>query len=190
MKVITQEQAIEILLKSVSEMTDEEVTLIVENRERFAEVKNSKEFWDAYLQSIDSNPRMLQVDGVDEHQYNSQGDLVKTVCVTAVIGYFGIRPSEYRRAIDDEDVARILRDHRYSVRSRKSTLKCDHLDRTQQKIAESASEGQYFYVSVRIPQEGNHAMLLDHTGAVVVDTAPSTPMWDRAVLNVKVIERT
>ena len=186
---LTKDEIIKILLKNAADLTDEEVSLFIDNRDEFSNVKNSSEYWKAYRKSIQSDPSRLQVDGVEDHEYVN-GSLVKTVCVTAVIGFFGIDPSSYRRALGGDDVARILRSHRYSVRSRKSTLKRDTLDQTQKMIAASGSaEGQYFYVSVRLSSGENHAMLLDHSGAVLVDTAPATPMWSRTVFDVKIIER-
>ena len=81
---------------------------------------------------------------------------------------FGISPDSYHYASGPDDVKRVLRRAGLSVRSRNSGIKGKTVGAARKAIRKlNAPEGTFFYVGVP-----RHAMLLDHRGETVVDTAP------------------
>lgn len=103
-----------------------------------------------------------------QHIYYDNGRS-KTVCTSAVLAAFGISPDRYHYSGTWGDVERILRRQGFAVRSRRSRLpKGCSVGQARKAIAKLKDpEGTRYYVGVP-----GHAMLLDNTGATVVDTAP------------------
>lgn len=107
--------------------------------------------------------------GVLSHKRHKSGRM-KTICTSAVLAAFGIDESTYHYASCREDVVRVLRSHGWSARSRKSRLpKACTIGRLRTWLRKHGELGTRYYASVP-----GHAMLLDSSGATVVDTDPRT----------------
>jgi len=113
--------------------------------------------------------------GVKEHIYFQGG--AKTVCTSAVLASFGISPDSYHYSGQHEQRASILRRHGWAVRSRASAFKgCTTVGSLRTAIAKRTQRrldptGTMYMLRLRYGR-ARHAVLLDETGATVVDTDP------------------
>jgi len=109
--------------------------------------------------------------GVESHVTHASGRR-KTVCTSAVLAFFGIDPGSYRYSQNRSDVIGVLRRNGRSVRSRMSRIpKGISVGGLRTWLRSKKGKGKlergHYYVSVP-----GHAIVIDHEGRTVVDTAP------------------
>lgn len=116
------------------------------------------------------------------HIYYKNGS-VKSVCVSTVLNFFGVSPSEYNYTSSNKNrhvYESILRRFGYSVSSvnsyiglKKSKSTLGEVRRSVKKFAKS--KGHYFLV-VCEQKKTAHLVLINGAGEIVIDTAP-TRRW-------------
>ena len=99
----------------------------------------------------------------------------KTVCVSAVLDYLGIRPHQYHSTYTHKSGNRwdqILRRFGYAVRSRRSRLpkRMDKLKPALRRLNDP--HGTVYAVTVWVDDDWSHLVLLNKYGQVLVDTNP------------------
>ena len=95
----------------------------------------------------------------------------KNACTSAVLDHFNIDRGSYHYAYNKDTVCGVLRRNGFSVRSRKSLFKVKYgvsvgqIRKTIKKI--DGNPDNKYYMGVI-----GHAMVIDGSGATIVDTAP------------------
>lgn len=112
--------------------------------------------------------------GVNAHTYFPSGE-AKTICTSHVLAAFGIDASTYHYSGRTSQRAAILRRNGFAVRSRMSWLKSRTVGSARSVIRGLA--GSYDptgtrYMLCLVGDGYAHAILLDATGATIVDTDP------------------
>ena len=111
---------------------------------------------------------------LDDHITYASGER-KTVCVTACLTALGVPVGgfHYTGKLNDSRRTAILNRHGYAVRSRRSSLPKHATIGTARKAIRKLNDPQGTLYLVQVSGSGYcHAMLLNATGATVVDTAP------------------
>jgi len=111
--------------------------------------------------------------GVDAHNYYGRSENerrgAKTICTSHVLAAFGIDSSQYHYSGKVTQRCSILRRHGFAARSRMSRLpkNCSvGAARTLMPFKGDPAGTRYM---IRV---NGHALLLDHSGATIVDTSP------------------
>lgn len=107
---------------------------------------------------------MTDIRKVYKNKSNNEMNNNKNICVLAVAEALGV-DKETRYLHTMTDIVRAAR-NKYTVRSRKSTLKGETIGQLRKSII---SKGDAICYIVRVP---NHCMLLNSKGETVVDTDP------------------
>lgn len=107
---------------------------------------------------------------LNQHINRPNGN-AKTVCVSRVLGFFGISPEKYKNTYNARTGKNvwegILRRNGFAVRSRKSSLPST-VGATRLKLSKlDDPKGTLYVVGV-----DKHILLLDSTGETIVDTDP------------------
>tara|TARA_R110000824_G_scaffold116708_1_gene268330 strand:- start:314 stop:907 length:594 start_codon:yes stop_codon:yes gene_type:complete len=179
---MTTVQAIALLLKPLTNLTDEEFDCFTANRDLLRAVSKTPEYNRALLEQIRSEkvvPGASHTSHLHDHVTHASGGR-KTVCTSAALAYFNIAPARYHYSGHTDQDNAILRRHGWSVRSRKSKYGIKQgcasgitLGNIRSKLAtEKASEEVHYKVSIKT-REGYHCIVIGRDGSVVVDTADS-----------------
>ena len=184
------------LLLSVCDWTDGDLEFFLANRDELTRVAKTPEYSYAKVEDIRAR-RMIAGAAIeislDDHIIHASGRK-KTVCTSAVIGYFGIPSSTYHYSGHSEDLIRILNRNGWSVRSRKSHLgvkprssSYPTLNQARRSIRELGESGHYALTVTKGKQR--HLILLDSQADVIVDTAESMTAKGCRVENAFFVER-
>lgn len=111
-----------------------------------------------------------------DHIYYNGG--AKTVCVSACLNHFGIKPDQYHYTSSNGNRAaykNVLRRFGWSVRSRKSMFKISNGSQTLTAVKRMMAKSDYtasdkFLVECHQSKKG-HLITMNGNGEVIVDTA-------------------
>jgi hypothetical protein len=113
--------------------------------------------------------------GIDHHNYYGRSKSAhagaKTICTSHVLAAFGIDASAYHYSGKLAQRCAILRRHGFAARSRLSRLpkNCSVGQARARILAQSWGDPAGTRYMIRV---NGHALLLDHLGQTIVDTAP------------------
>ncbi len=175
---MTDTDLITFLAKPIVSWTDSEIATFTANRPRCLALAatpaciNAAATVQLRLKTI---PGAAAHPGLDDHVTHASGKR-KTVCTSAVIGYFNIAPDRYKYSGHSHEMGAVLNRFGWSYASRKSAHGVSPRSRKYPTLAAVAASiaaaGESGHYAVYIKQEETcHVILLDATGKTVVDTA-------------------
>ena len=190
----TNEEIIRLLLTPISELSKDEVSFFVGNRELLRTLRNSPEYYRglaADLRTRHATPNGMRLTGLTEHVTHASGKR-KTVCTSAALAFFNVPPSAYHYSGHAEQDNAVLRRHGWSARSRKSAFGVKggkaSLASVIRGIKARGEEGHY-KLSIRLTKgQGYHCIVIDSKGKIVVDTASSATTPRATVRDIYIIQ--
>ena len=108
---------------------------------------------------------------VAAHVWHASGE-AKTVCTSSILAALGVDASTYRYSGRSSQRKAILRRVGYAVRSRLSRLKRKTVGGSRSAIRKMDDPVGTKYMLTLVSGSYGHAILLDDSGATVVDTDP------------------